>query len=290
VTLTNSGTAGVTLSQATITGNGFSFSGPTLPLTLAAGQTTSFNVTFAPTTGGNASGSLSVLSNASNSPSAVSLTGNGLNPLPPGVTYIQGNYATPQTPQTVVKVTFPAAQLSGDLNVVVVGWNDSTATVSAVVDSAGNTYVRAVGPTVRGGALSQSIYYAKNIVGAAAGTNTVTVTFSKAAIYPDIRIVEYSGLDPINPVDVTAAKTGSSANSSTGAVTTTNANDLLFAANIVTTFTSGPGSSFTRRLLTNPDGDIVQDRMVTTTGSYSTTAPLSSSGQWIMQLVAFRAR
>ena len=39
----------------------------------------------------------------------------------------------------------------------------------------------------------------------------MTVTFSTAAKYPDIRILEYSGADQINPVDVTAAGSGNSA-------------------------------------------------------------------------------
>ena len=203
------------------------------------------------------------------------------------ITYVQGNYATPQTPQTTVSVNFKKTQNAGDLNVVVVGWNDSTAKVSAVTDTAGNTYALAVGPTVISGLESQSIYYAKNIAGAVAGINTVTVTFSRAAVSPDIRILEYSGADPANPVDVTAANSGNSTTSSSGSVTTTNATDLLFGANIVQTITSGPGSGFTSRLLTVPDGDIAEDRMVTAVGSYSATAPLSS-GQWIMQMVAFR--
>ena len=84
-------------------------------------------------------------------------------PAAPTINYVQGNYATPQTPQTTVRVTFNAAQASGDLNVVVVGWNDSKALVSAVSDSSGNTYTRAVGPTVLSGTASQSIYYSKNI-------------------------------------------------------------------------------------------------------------------------------
>ena len=201
---------------------------------------------------------------------------------------MQGNYATPQTPQTTVSVTFNAAQAAGDLNVVVVGWNDSTAVVKSVADKSGNTYTLGVGPTVVSGSLSQSIYYAKNIAAAAAGANTVTVTFSTAAAYPDIRILEYSGADPNNPVDVTAANTGNSTTSSSGSATTTNPTDLIFGANIVATMTSGPGSGFTQRLLTSPDGDIAEDQMVTATGSYSATAPLSSSGQWIMQMVAFR--
>ena len=115
------------------------------------------------------------------------------------ISYVQSSYATPQTPQTTVNVTYTAAQVAGDLNVVVVGWSDSTATVSSVVDSKSNAYALAVGPTVQSGIASQSIYYAKNIVSAAAGTNTVTVTFSRAAVYPDIRILEYSGADPNNP-------------------------------------------------------------------------------------------
>ena len=39
---------------------------------------------------------------------------------------------------------------------------------------------------------------------AAAGANTVTVTFNTATPYVDIRATEYSGLDPINPLDATA--------------------------------------------------------------------------------------
>ncbi|MGD0048969.1 MAG: IPT/TIG domain-containing protein [Bryobacteraceae bacterium] len=204
------------------------------------------------------------------------------------IAYVQGNYATPQTPETTVKVTYTTAQAAGDLNVVAAGWNDSKAVVSAVTDSKGNTYVRAVGPTVQSGYASQSIYYAKNIVSAAAGTNAVTVTFASAATSADIRIVEYSGADPGNPVDVAVASSGTSATSSSGAVTTTNATDLLFGANLVQTSTTGPCGGFTKRLLTTPDGDIAEDRMLAATGSYSATGPLSPSGPWIMQMVAFR--
>jgi uncharacterized membrane protein len=204
------------------------------------------------------------------------------------IAYVQGNAATPQTSETTVNVTFNAAQAAGDLNVVVVGWNDTTAMVSTVTDSSGNAYTRAVGPTVLSGDASQSIYYAKNIAAAAAGANSVTVTFSPAAAYPDIRILEYSGADPNNPVDVTAASSGSSTTSNSGSATTTNATDLLFGANFVATLTAGSGSGFTQRVLTSPDGDIAEDEMVTATGSYSATAPLNRSGWWLMQMVAFR--
>src|SRR5439155_2222178 len=121
-----------------------------------------------------------------------------------------------------------------------------------------------------------------------AGGNTVTVTFNGPATFPDIRILEYSGADVTAPVDVTATGTGNSVSSSTAAVTTTNANDLLFAANTVATLTSAAGAGFTSRVITYPDGDIAEDRLVTATGSYSATASLNAAGPWVMQMVAFR--
>ncbi len=210
------------------------------------------------------------------------------------IAFVQGNYATPQAPTASVTVAYTAAQNAGDLNAVIVGWNDTTAAVIAVTDTMGNAYTLAVGPTVQpgaagGGGLTQAIYYAKNILGAAANANTVTVRFSVAATYPDVRILEYSGLDRTNPLDVTAAAAGNSSTSDSGAVTTTNGNDLLVGGNMVWTITAGPGVGFTSRMITSPDGDIAEDQVVTSTGSYRATAPLSGAGPWVMQLVTFRA-
>ena len=209
-------------------------------------------------------------------------------PPPPGPQYVQGNYAVPQSPQTTVSVPYNAAQTAGDLSVVNVGWNDTTARVSAVTDSKGNVYQLAVGPTLLSDSISQSIYYAKNIAAATAGANAVKVAFSVAAAYPDIRILEYSGINPTNPLDMAVGVTGNSGTSNSGNLATSNATHLLVGANIVQQNTTGPGANFTQRLLTNPDGDIAEDRVVTTTGSYSATAPVSGGG-WVMQLAAFRS-
>jgi hypothetical protein len=212
-------------------------------------------------------------------------------PAPVMPNYVQGNYAVPQSPLTIVNVPYVAAQKAGDLNVVIVGWSDSTAKVSSLTDSAGNLYRLAIGPTVQTGSspLSQSIYYAPNISASEAGANGVTVTFSTPAVFPDIRILEYSGIDPLNPLDVSASQAGNSATSGSNPVTTGNAVDLLVGANTVWTQTLGPGSGFTQRLLTSPDGDIVEDGVVATLNSYSATAPLGTSGSWVMQMAAFRA-
>jgi hypothetical protein len=207
---------------------------------------------------------------------------------PAAISFVQQNYATPQSPTASVAVPFAAVQTAANLNVVVVGWNDATRTVQSVADSKGNAYIRAVGPTIVTGSLTQSIYYAKNIVAAAAGANTVTVTFSGTAAYPDVRVAEYRGLDPVNPLDGAVAGTGTSLTSDSGALTTTTANDLLVGANTVTAHTTAAGTGYTSRVITSPDGDILEDRVVTATGSYNATAPVSG-GSWVTQLVAFRA-
>jgi len=65
VILTDTGSASVTVSGEAVTGTGFSTSGLSFPLTLAGGQSTSFNATFAPAGAGSATGSISLTSNAS---------------------------------------------------------------------------------------------------------------------------------------------------------------------------------------------------------------------------------
>ena len=115
------------------------------------------------------------------------------------------------------------------------------------------------------------------------------MTFSQAANYPDIRVLEYRGIDPTNPVDLVKFNTGSGGTSSSGSGTTTSAIDLLVAGNIVQQSTIAAGPNFKARQLTIPDGDIAEDQVVTSIGSYSATASLSGAGGWIMQMVAFRA-
>jgi hypothetical protein len=183
-----------------------------------------------------------------------------------------------------VTVSYAQAQTTGDLNVVAVGWNDTTASISSVTDSAGNSYQVAV-PTGQGSALRQAIYYAKNITGSA--TNTVTVTFSQAATYPDIRIMEYANVDKTNPFDGGSTGSGSAATANSGTVTTTAASELLVGAGMTHGVFTGAGAGYTTRMITNPDGDIVEDRVVTSTGNYTATAP--ESGSWLMQLATFRA-
>jgi len=68
----------VTVSTASWNGTGFSLSGITFPVTIPAGQSVPFTVTFAPQTAGVASGAVSFMSTASNSPTNETLVGTGV--------------------------------------------------------------------------------------------------------------------------------------------------------------------------------------------------------------------
>ncbi len=76
--VTNTGGAGVTISQVAIAGTGFSLSGITAPVTLAIGQSASFTVAFTPSSAGNVSGAVTVTSTASNPTLTIPLSGTGI--------------------------------------------------------------------------------------------------------------------------------------------------------------------------------------------------------------------
>jgi hypothetical protein len=72
--------ASVTITSATFNSSEFTLSGLSLPYTLAANQSVSFTVTFAPLLPGGVSASLSFVSNAGNSPASQGLSGTGTAP------------------------------------------------------------------------------------------------------------------------------------------------------------------------------------------------------------------
>ena len=75
--VTNAGGSSVTISQAGISGTGFTLSGMTTPVTLGAGQSASFGVSFTPQSAGSASGNVMITSNASNPTLTIPLSGSG---------------------------------------------------------------------------------------------------------------------------------------------------------------------------------------------------------------------
>jgi outer membrane protein assembly factor BamB len=200
--------------------------------------------------------------------------------------FMQVNSATPQANQSTVSVPF--RQDAGDLNVVAIGFNNSTSTITSVTDTAGNVYQPAA-PLTRGSGMSQAIYYAKNVKAATAGSNAVTVQFSAAVPFADVRVAEYSGLDPVNPLDTSASAAGSGVAASSGNLTTSAASELIFGAGYTSNQFTGGTNGFTSRIITPGDEDIAGDKFVGTQGTYAATANnVASSAVWVMQAAAFR--
>ncbi len=77
-TLTNTGSASLTISQLSVSGAGYSVSGLATPSTIAAGASATFSAVFAPTTAGSLPGTITISSNAPGSPSTVALSGTGV--------------------------------------------------------------------------------------------------------------------------------------------------------------------------------------------------------------------
>lgn len=84
VALSNPGTGSTTISSVNTSGQGFSISGLATPLDLAAGQTITFNVTFAPTSGGPLTGDIRLANTTATSTVTIALSGTGATGVAPG--------------------------------------------------------------------------------------------------------------------------------------------------------------------------------------------------------------
>jgi hypothetical protein len=74
VRLSNTGVADVRITQAAVSGAGFSVSGLSLPLTLHAGQSTTFTAAFLSRTSGGVFGAITVIGDSSNSDTTISMS------------------------------------------------------------------------------------------------------------------------------------------------------------------------------------------------------------------------
>jgi len=86
VTLTNSGSSSVSISNVTLSGAGLSIEGASSGLILAAGNSEVLNVSYAPSASGNLSGSVTITSNASNPSLTIAMSGAAVPPVQHSVT------------------------------------------------------------------------------------------------------------------------------------------------------------------------------------------------------------
>jgi Abnormal spindle-like microcephaly-assoc'd, ASPM-SPD-2-Hydin len=166
-TLTDTGSSSVTISQANLTGTGFSISGLTLPVTLTSNQSVTFTATFAPTASGAVSGTLSIVSDAANSPLTISLSGTGAS---------QGQLAVSPTTLSFGTVTVGAsASLNGNLTAT-----GASVVISSASSNSSEFVLSGITLPVTLGA-GQSATFTVTFLPNASGTANASLTFTSNA-------------------------------------------------------------------------------------------------------------
>jgi hypothetical protein len=183
---------------------------------------------------------------------------------------------------STVAATFDVPQGQGDLIVVVLSWGGNM-TGAVVNDNSGNTYAPLHG-VIAGGGVGQASFYAENIH--AASANVVSVTLSANENNIAIRMIEYAGIATSGSLDAASLATGNSTTSDSGPLVTTHAHELLVGASTNAGNADGPGSGWNQEVIYA--GDILEDREVTSLGTYDATAMMPMQA-WIMLIAGFRA-
>jgi len=176
-------------------------------------------------------------------------------------------------------VSFTTNTTAGNLIMVALDY-PSTATLSSVTDSQGNSFTQAGSTLTSHLSQKTAVYYAPNIKG---GADTVTLTFTGGTT-SDIYVTEYSGLATSSPVDVQKSHThtGSGAATSNSA-TTTVPGDIIYAFCFVD---SGAGCTAGSGFTGHTTGNLVEDETSGAAGSYAATATAGSN--YTMQMVALK--
>ena len=191
--ITNTGTAGLTITQVTEAGStAFTVGGLSLPMSVSPGQKATITPNFLPASVGAASGRLSIASNASATPTSVALSGSGiaatytLNVSPTSLNFGSVTTGTSSTSQNVA-VTNTGNSKVGISQIAVSGTGYSVTGGSAPVTLSPSqtlTLTTQFNPTAAGSS-SGNISIASNATGSPAavslsGTGVVAVQHSVA--------------------------------------------------------------------------------------------------------------
>ena len=172
ITLTNGGNSNVTISSVNTSGAGYSASGVGSNTTLTPGQTTTLNVTFAPTAAGSVTGSVSVASNASNSPTTIALTGAGVS-------------ATSQLTASPSSLSFGNVNVgvSPSLGITLTNGGNSNVTISSVNTSGAGYSASGVGSSATltpGQTATLNVTFAPTAAGSVTGSVSVASNASNS--------------------------------------------------------------------------------------------------------------
>jgi prepilin-type N-terminal cleavage/methylation domain-containing protein len=216
------------------------------------------------------------------------------------IVYVQSthNFRVRFTGSSVSKA-FTSNNASGDFIIVAAGeWCGGSLGTLTIADSLNNSYNLVAATSGQWLVSSQSASYLWDAANIAGGANTVTVSNTTSSCDLDMAIHEYSGIVTTSPLDINTYSTKFAQNTTTintGNISTSNANDLLFAFGYDGSDEDSPwtiGSGWTARETTeDTDGTSLQstDQIVSSTGSYSETFTIPNhSNNFHAQIAAFK--
>jgi hypothetical protein len=189
------------------------------------------------------------------------------------VSYVQGDSGAGASDQTTLALSQPI--VAGDLAVLGVGTNGGT--IASVTDTAGNTFTSV---NALGGA---TIYVASNM--RASASDTITVDFVGNTGFT-AGVAVYRGLAATAPVDGVSGAMGAGTALDSGAFSTSHPHDLLVGV-ALSDGTMAAGSGFTRHV--GGTYSMIEDREVTSAGSYHATAGSGGAVNWRICGVALKA-
>jgi Abnormal spindle-like microcephaly-assoc'd, ASPM-SPD-2-Hydin/HYDIN/CFA65/VesB-like, Ig-like domain len=284
-TLTNSGTTSITISQASATGTGLSITGFSVPMSLGAGQTTSFTAKFTPTATGNASGTITITSTATDPTLVVALNGTGvqghLSAMPSSASF--GNVVTGNSNSQTISLsnTGTASVTITQANVSGAGLSASGLSLPLTIGAGTSTSFNVVFAPTTAGAVNGSVSLVSN-----ASNSLFTISGSGTGVVA----TELLGANPTglsfgsvndgsnSTLNVTLTNSGNS-NVTISSVTTSGTG---FSANGVSSgLTLGPSQTATLHVVfapSNPGGVNGSVMVVSNATNSPATVTLSGTG------------
>ncbi len=189
-------------------------------------------------------------------------TGNGSED---GVSNISATFASPNTAGNFIIVTGTAARPAGTLT---------------ISDTLGNTFIPAFGPVNDPAEdVNAYLWYVPNARG---GANTITLTATSPRPL-EIHVSEWTGVDPLSPLNQTSWAMGSGTSSSSG-TKPVNAGELIFGY-VWVRHSASAGAGFTPLTLIN--GDLDEYRIQAVDGNAAATFT-QGDGRWFAMMATFR--
>jgi hypothetical protein len=289
VSVVNSNSVPVTVTQVSLTGQSFSIAGQnSLPITIASGSTYSFNVNFVPATAGQATGQMTISTNAKTSPTLIALSGTGA---------AQDDTTTPQltgltcasasmggTGTDLCTATISAAAVSPGFRVALSSNNAAMTTSSAALVQTGNTSVQfkvSVTPvstpqtatlTATAGSVTETFAIALTVPVPTLSTSTTSVAFGNVTV------------NTPTTKTVTITSTGTAALTISGA-TVTGAGFTLTSGTFPLTLNPGQTTTLSVQYDPSAEGAATGQLSLASNSSVNSTTVVALSGTGEPQLI-----